>query len=51
MSDLRIIVEGECECGCVSEIDTDKCDKYICPKCGTVMFEKIDDSHEHVKER
>ena len=49
MSDLRMIFECECECGYISQIDTDKCDKYICPKCGAVVFEKIEDAFEHAK--
>jgi len=49
MSDLRIIFEHECECGYISQIDTDKCDKYICPKCGAVVFEKVEDAFEHAK--
>ena len=49
MSDLRMIFEIECICGNVLEIDTDKTTKEICPKCGEVVFEKVDDSYEHSK--
>lgn len=42
MSDLRMVFEHECECGKVSHIDTDKCDKKICSKCGQVVFEKFE---------
>lgn len=49
MSDLRMIFELECECGHISQIDTDKCDKYNCLKCGSVVFEKVEDSFEHTK--
>lgn len=47
MSDLRMVFEIECKCGHVLEIDTDKCDKCICPKCGEVVFEKVEDGDKH----
>lgn len=49
MSDLRMVFKLECACGHVSEIDTDKCNKHICPKCGAVVFEKVDDASEKGK--
>lgn len=49
MSELKMVFEMECNCGHILEINTDKCDKYICPKCGAVVFEKIEDSVEHYK--
>lgn len=33
----RDIKCSECEYGHISQIDTDKCDKYICHKCGSKM--------------
>ena len=53
MSDLRMIFDHECECGKVSHIDTGKCDKKICPKCGEVVFEKfktLEDTLEDYKQ-
>lgn len=49
MSDLRMTFEHECECGHISHIDTEKCDKYICPKCGEIVYEKVEDSVKHYK--
>ena len=52
MSDFRMIFEHECECGNISHIDTNKCDKFICSKCGAVVFEKfetLEDTVEHAK--
>ena len=38
-----MIFKLKCECGHISKINTDKCDKYICTKCGVIIFEKTED--------
>lgn len=49
MSDLRITFEIECNCGHITIVETEKCDKYICSKCGETVFEKVKDSVEHYR--
>lgn len=54
MSDLEMMLELECKCGKILKIDTEKCDEYVCPKCGDIVFKKfesLEESTEYCKSR
>ena len=42
MNNTGMIFDIECTCGHVSHVDTNNCDKYVCPKCGATIFEKTE---------
>lgn len=37
------------KCGYIAEINTEKCDTFICTKCGRVLYEKVNNPIEHYK--
>lgn len=46
---MNIEMELECNCGNIILIDTKKNNKFICPKCGAVIFETINQEDEDEK--
>lgn len=49
MNDFIMIFDHKCECGCISHIDTGKCEKYICPKCEEIIYEKFETLEDAIK--